>query len=226
MRTKTLLAAAAMMAAGLASSLAQSNVYSLNVVGYVNRVIPGPGKYSMLANPLNSTSNTLGGLLTGSLPVGAQVLVFNSATVDYDTYTRVAFGTGWSPPAGSAVDLSPGKGVLILTPGTGGDVTNTFVGEVLQGSLSHAIGTGYTFLGNKVPDTGTVTALGLTPVLSTGNQIGQMNVAIQDFDVSTRTGFPPFWSGPNGVPTINVADGFYISSSSAPTNWVRNFTVQ
>src|SRR5207249_3273515 len=44
MRTKTLLAAAAMLAAGFASSMAQSNVYSLNVVGYVNRVIPGPSK--------------------------------------------------------------------------------------------------------------------------------------------------------------------------------------
>src|SRR5437016_2865233 len=36
MRTKTLLLTAAVVAAGVASSMAQSNVYSLNIVGYVN----------------------------------------------------------------------------------------------------------------------------------------------------------------------------------------------
>jgi hypothetical protein len=181
----------------------------------------------MLANPLNSTSNTLSGVLTG-LPVGTRVLVFNPAIVDYDVYNRVAFGNGWSPATASTVDLSPGKGVLIQAAAAAGDFTNTFVGEVMQGSLTHPIATGYTFLGNKVPDTGTVTALGLTPVLTPGNQLGQMNVAIQDFDVSTRTGFGTFWSGPGGTtpPTINVADGFYINSANPATNWVRNFTVQ
>jgi hypothetical protein len=39
MRTKTLLVAA-VLAAGLATSMAQ-NVYSLNVVGYYNVTIPG-----------------------------------------------------------------------------------------------------------------------------------------------------------------------------------------
>jgi hypothetical protein len=222
MRTKTLLAAAAMLAAGVVTSMAQSNVYSLNVVGYVNRVIPGAGKYSMLANPLNSSSNTLGGLLTGSLPTGSQVLVFNPAIVDYDTYTRVAFGTGWSPAGGATVDLSPGKGVLILTPGASGDLTNTFVGEVMQGSLNHPIDAGYTFLGNKVPESGTATEIGLTTSLPNGAQLGKLDVAIQDFAVSTRVAFGSLWSP--SVPTINVADGFYINTVAA-TNWVRNFTV-
>jgi hypothetical protein len=223
MRTKTLLAAAAMLAAGLASSLAQSNVYSLNVVGYVNRVIPGAGKYSMLANPLNSTSNTLGGLLTGSLPAGSQVLVFNPAIVDYDVYTRVVFGNGWSPPAGATVDLSPGKGVLIHAAAAAGDVTNTFVGEVLQGSLSHPIGAGYTFLGNKVPESGSATAIGLTTSTANGTTLGTMDVAVQDFSVFTRVAFGVLWSP--SVPNINVGDGFYVTSVAA-TNWVRNFTVQ
>jgi hypothetical protein len=224
MRTKTLLAAAAMLAAGLASSLAQSNVYSLNVVGYVNRVIPGTGKYSMLANPLNSTSNTLGGLLTGSLPLGSQVLVFNPAIVDYDTYTRVAFGNGWSPAGGATVDLSPGKGVLIHSAAAAADVTNTFVGEVMQGSLNHPIAAGYTFLGNKVPESGSATAIGLTTSTALGTQLGTMDVALQDFAVSTRIGFGLLWSPT--VPTINVADGFYINNNTGATNWVRNFTVQ
>src|ERR1041385_5044775 len=54
MRTKTLLLAAALTAAGLATSLAQSNVYSLNVVGYVNVNVAG-NKFNMMSAPLNFT---------------------------------------------------------------------------------------------------------------------------------------------------------------------------
>src|ERR1043165_8066346 len=57
MRTKTLVCAA-ILAAGLASSMAQSNVYSLNVVGYYNVVIPG-GTKVMVANQLNTTNKPL-----------------------------------------------------------------------------------------------------------------------------------------------------------------------
>src|SRR5262245_9396280 len=58
MRTKTLLCAAA-LAAGVATSMAQSNVYSLNVVGYVNVTTLGGGNFNMMANPLNNTNNSL-----------------------------------------------------------------------------------------------------------------------------------------------------------------------
>ena len=62
MRTKTLILAAALTAAGLASSLAQSNVYSLNVVGYVNKTLTGGSLFSVVNNPLNTTNNTLAGI--------------------------------------------------------------------------------------------------------------------------------------------------------------------
>src|SRR5437899_2710664 len=57
MRTKTLICAAA-LAAGALTSWAQSNVYSLNVVGYVNVALvggAGGGTFTMIANPLNRT---------------------------------------------------------------------------------------------------------------------------------------------------------------------------
>src|SRR5690348_15250407 len=57
MRTKALLCAAALLAAGVATSMAQSNVYSLNVVGYVNvRMNQG---LTMIANPLDAGNNTV-----------------------------------------------------------------------------------------------------------------------------------------------------------------------
>src|SRR5437763_197776 len=54
MRTKALLCAAA-LAAGAVTAMAQSNVYSLNVVGYINTTLVGSaaGKYQMIANQLN-----------------------------------------------------------------------------------------------------------------------------------------------------------------------------
>lgn len=223
MRTKVLLGAA-LLAAGLASSMAQSNVYSLNVVGYVNRPIPGAGKYSALANPLNGTSNTLGGLLTATLPTGSQVLKFNPAIGDYDVFTRTVFAPGWSPAAGATTTLNVGEGVLIKTAVTSPNLTNTFVGEVLQGTLTKNLQLGYNLIGNMVPDSGLVTSLQLTNVPN-GSQLLKMNVAIQDFDVYTKVIFAPFWTGPGGVPNIDVADGFFIKASGAFA-WVRNFTVQ
>src|SRR5678810_1239027 len=98
MRTK-LLAAAAILAAGIASSMAQSNVYSLNVVGYVNRTFVGGGLFSLTANPLNTTNNTLAGIFGGAavgLPSGSQVQVWNYGTQDFDLYNKTPFGSGWS----------------------------------------------------------------------------------------------------------------------------------
>ena len=62
MRKTTALACVAIMAAGVASSMAQSNVYSLNVVGYYNLTI-GAGQKVMIANQLNTTNNTIGSLI-------------------------------------------------------------------------------------------------------------------------------------------------------------------
>src|SRR5436190_21345401 len=55
MRTKTLAVCAAVLAAGAVSSMAQSNVFSQNIVGYANVVIaPGNNIYS---NPFNHPTN-------------------------------------------------------------------------------------------------------------------------------------------------------------------------
>ena len=60
MRTKTILLTAAVLAAGLGASVAQS-VFSVNAVGYVNVTIR-PG-YNLIANPLNNGGNTVSEVL-------------------------------------------------------------------------------------------------------------------------------------------------------------------
>ena len=224
MRTKTLILAAALTAAGLASSLAQSNVYSLNVVGYVNKTLGGNLKYTGVANPLNTTNNTLAGLFGGAgvgLPTGSQVLKWNTGIANYDIFSKLAFGSGWSG-AGATTTLNPGEGCLIRMASGSADLTNTFVGEVLQGNLTNVLVVGYQLIGNIVPDSGPANTLNLVPV--TGSQLLKWNAGIQNWDLFNKVGFGSGWSP--SVPSIEIAEGFILRGGAGVTNWVRNFTVQ
>src|SRR5438046_2589052 len=94
MRTKTLVLTAVLSVAGAAASFAQA-VYSVNAVGYVNKVIP-PG-YSMIANPLNNTAangNTVA-VLFPSVPNGTSIFQFDN---DLGVYVRHSYLFGWNTP--------------------------------------------------------------------------------------------------------------------------------
>src|ERR1035437_4778481 len=62
---KTLLMAAAALAAGIITSQAQP-VYSQNVVGYINVVCPA-NSFSLIGNQLDTGSNTLNNVLNSGL---------------------------------------------------------------------------------------------------------------------------------------------------------------
>src|SRR5215472_13564848 len=82
MRTKALLCAAA-MAAGALTTMAQSNVYSLNVVGYVNYPFNVAGNYYLVSNPLDNTNSDLNAIIPVA-PAGSQVQTWNVAIQDFD----------------------------------------------------------------------------------------------------------------------------------------------
>jgi len=217
MRTKTLLAAAAMLAAGLASSMAQSNVYSLNVVGYVNKVMPSGGKYIMISNPLNTTSNTINSLLSGAA-VGSQFLKFSGG--GFQTVSSKLPGA-WT------IDytLNLGEGGFFRTPSASTvDYTNTFVGEVLQGDSTNNWPAGYSIIAYPEPLGGDVNALGLTTKLAAGDQVLQFDAVAQTYVI--RTVLNPaggVYSGP--TPVVDVAESFFVRAATAGF-WSRNFTVQ
>ena len=81
MRTKTLLIAAAALVAGVVSSEAQ--VYSANIVGYVNVTVPA-ASYVLMANPLTTGND----VLTNVIPPGS---VPNTTTKAY-IYSGGSFG--------------------------------------------------------------------------------------------------------------------------------------
>lgn len=234
MRTKTLLLTAALSAAGVAASMAQ--VYSVNVVGYVNITVPA-GKYMILANPLNNGANDINTVLpVPDTADGATVYRFNAATGQFLDSIGFIGGYGWYPTDNNPT-LAPGEGFFIQAPGSSA-LNLTFVGEVPQGSLSYPLaGNGrYTLVGSMVPQ---------EAKLGDASQAGTMGFPALDGDTIYM------WDGANqkymdsygyidgygwysatdenpAGPTIPVGVGFWVqkAGTSPAVNWTRTFNVQ
>lgn len=217
MRTKTLLLTAALAAAGALSSMAQSNVYSLNIVGYVNLAVQGSGsgKFTMIANPLNAPTNNIGNLIP-TAPDFTAVYLWTGSGFNIATFS---FGN-WDHPE---YTLAPGQGAFI---NTSSPFTNTFVGNVLTGNLTNSFGAGYSIVSSQVPQADTADNLGLTASLNNFDTVYKWNVANQGYDIYTYS-FGG-WAGPNNgttPPTINIAESVFLNTGSAG-NWVRTFNPQ
>jgi len=237
MRTKTLLLTAAVLAAGLGASMAQS-VFSVNAVGYVNvPILPG---YNLIANPLNGTNN----LISTVIPVAPDSTVlyhFNRATQHYySTDTYFSFpppddaDSGWYDEgfARSTTVLAPGEGFFIRNSGSATNVT--FVGDVPQGNLTNTIAHFYGFYSSMVPQSGTLASLGLAAP-NDSTVFRSWNAAQQKYNGSlTYFVFPPPDDVDNGWyndsfirqdPSLGVAEGCLIYNPSGAIAWGRTFSV-
>lgn len=143
MRTKALLGLAA-LAAGALTTMAQSNVYSLNIVGYVNVPI-NPG-FNIIANPLDNGTNDLVSLFA-TPNRGDTVYEFVGGA-----FTSSSFVLGnWS------TDLTVPPGIGIFYQSTAANpATNTFVGNVLTGNLTNNIAAGFSLVASQVPQSDTL----------------------------------------------------------------------
>jgi len=211
MRTKTLLLTAAAMAAGLATSIAQSNVYSANVVGYVN-VTNGAAQYALLSLPLDTGSNNLTGLFP-SAPNGSQVLIWNGAGYQG---AQKSFGN-WN----TNFNLSPGQGFFIKFPASG---TNTFAGSVavpVGGSVTNSFAANvYALVGSPIPYSDNLTGTNLNLQLANGSQVLIWNSSSQSYQGAQKS-----FGNWNTNLLIVPGEGFFVKSSSA-TNWVQTFNLQ
>jgi hypothetical protein len=216
MRTKTLLCAAALAAGVATSAVAQSNVYSLNVVGYYNVTVPA-NQYLLVANQLNTTNNTLGGVLP-SVPPGSQFQVYSGGGLT--PYVFDEFDLVWTPNGNAP--LAPGQGGYFKSPVA---TTLTFVGEVRQGSLTNVLPkNAYVISASIVPQSTNVVNLGVP-----GEPGDQLQTYAGGFTPYVFDEFDLVWTpgDPNG-PTIAVGQSFFYKKSptGTQTNWIRNFTVQ
>ena len=222
MRTKTILTAAAVLAAGALTSMAQSNVFSLNVVGYYNiQTVKG---FQMIANQLDldgtGVNNTLQSVFGTQLPSASKIFVFSGGAFTA-TATVNASGNWLGNTNAANLLLQPGKGAFLQIPASAASAPSvTFVGNVLQGTESTPYNTGYNIVSAHTPRSGGVqTVLGLTP--SSGDFVFQFNPGTQS--VGTKhTSNGTTWLG--GEPTPGIGESFWYNAKVAKS-WSETFTV-
>jgi len=200
--------------AGVASSFAQ-NVYSVNVVGYINLTLTNT--FSLIANQLD---NGAGNLVTNLFPgLPAQTVIYKYNGTSYDALTYL--GTpGWTPIGNRQMSLAPGEGVFVKKPASASSISVTFVGEVMQGTLVNPVAIGFDVYSAQVPQAG-----GITTVHN--YQPANLDVVYKyngvSYDSKTWLQSLNRWN-PAGEPVMQVGEAFFIKSATVK-NWTRTFNV-
>src|SRR5664280_2607847 len=140
MRTKTLFLAAAALAASLATSSAQSNVYSVNIVGYYN-INLAAGVKTLVANQLDNGTNTMNDVLA-ALPNKSSAQYFNGTS--FVTVGKSG-GTWTGNPA-----VPPGAGFFVVANSA---CTNVFLGSAPT-SNSLSLTTSKVLVAARIPFSG------------------------------------------------------------------------
>jgi len=219
MKTKTLVLAAAALTACALTASAQSNVYSLNIVGYVNVEIK-PG-YNLVANPLdNGAGNNSTNLVPANIQPGAQILTYDPVTL-YTTFTKKSTGA-WNGNA----PITPGHGYFIRNTNAVVTYTNTYVGNVagaVPGSLTNTIAPGYNLVGSPFPIGGGITNTG-SNTINIGNVLPTGSQLLTYDPVTLYTTFTKKSTGAwNGTANLNVGQGFFARNTNAtPVSWIQN----
>jgi hypothetical protein len=245
---KTLLIAAAALAASVISSQAQ--VYSQNIVGYVN--LPVPIGYVNVANPLdaaggNSITNAMPILLSGGLD-GSFISIWNGH--GFTSYAVDHTLGGIADPSDTFAVTPP-----IVNPGTAFYIQNTtiasntvtFVGTVHvdgAGASTNVVGVSTNvltsnpataFYASAIPVGGGLgTALGLVPstalngdfvnvpIITGGNIHGFTTAQIDTTVGSGWADASDSFAVPE--PIVPVATGFFFQNvNGTPFNWVQSF---
>jgi hypothetical protein len=211
MRTKTLFVTALLSAACIATAVAQT-VYSVNAVGYVN-VTLNPG-FSLIANPLDGEDNTIP-VLFAAVPKNTVIYKFDAASGAFIPNVKNVITGNWGDPA---MTLVPGEGAFVKIPDTSEPVTVTFVGEVMQGSLSLPLPAGFSIASSQVPQADNLDNLGF-PAVKQDIVYKWDGAGYAPYSVNVITGA---WNPE--VPMVEVAEAFFVKKAAA-VNWDREFSV-
>jgi len=194
---------------------AYGQVYSDNVVGYIN--IIAPKGLSMVANPLdNKAGNKLKDVIAKA-PDGTLFHKFNG-----NGYDTTQYFAGWD---NDAITLAPGEGGFLFIPSDAADADRkiTLVGEVQQKAASNnTVGNGLSVTSSKVPQAGKLGADLKFPTgaVMDGSIVYKFVNAKGDYDVFQLFG------GFDTDPQIEVAESFFIlNASGASQAWNRDFIV-
>jgi hypothetical protein len=205
--------------------LAQSNVYSLNVVGYIN--VPLVAGFNLIANPLDLDGTGLNNTITSNLgtnwPNLTRAFGFN-VDLAVPAFQGSTFLAGaWNP--NTKIGQQSGGG-FFLSVASAGNVT--FVGNVLQGSLTNRIVPGFQLVSSQVPQEGTITGLGYVPGAATPQvpeRVFTWLPATQSYQARQYNGTSWVGSEPYyGTNFAGLGEAKWLFSP-AGGKWTRNFTV-
>ena len=214
MRTKTLLIAAAALAVGIISSEAQ--VYSQNVVGYVNLSVAASG-YTVVTMPLDydgtGTNNTVSAIIGTNLPVGSSIQNWSGTGFAGNSYSK----KGWASPSQT---YNPGEGVFIYNP-SNYVVSLTIVGTVLQGGMTngYVLPNSYSVVGGQFPVQGGISStFGYIP--SIGDSVQTWNGTGFSGNSYSKKG----WG--SGEPQLDVGQAVFLNTTNLNPVWGTNFIVK
>jgi hypothetical protein len=222
MRTKTILLSGVVAALSSASIMAQ--VYSLNAVGYINVTVPQ--NFSIIANQLNTTNNNISPLLDSQLLDGSHngIEIFKYSSAGYTVLiTGQASGQApaWAGPA-TTTTLNPGEAAFIYNPYPT-NITLTFVGTVLQGSLTNALPQNFSLASSIVPQSGALdSVLGLNA--NAGDEVFLYGTSGYSVSVATSSSGSIVFVPSAPVPAVGQGF-FYYTANPAGLTWVRTFNV-
>ena len=234
---KTLLVTAATLAVSALASQAQ--VYSQNIVGYVNQTFAGGNAFSLIGVPVWGATNTVENIVTAITP-GDNIFIWTGGGYTVLSYFGVNWdgnGNNWSDQNGNGVaspTLAPGQAAFYQN-GQGNTETNTYVGSVVfTNNITLAGGNAFSLIASTVPISDTLDGTNLALPLQPGDNVflwtgGGYNV-VSYFGVNWD-GNGHNWSDQNGngiaAPVVSVGQGFfYQNGQGANETWVQNFSVQ
>jgi len=202
------------------------NVYSLNVVGYIN--VPYTNGFQMVANQLHSdstgTNNTVGGVFGTNLPNLSKVYGFSTVS-GYGTATYASSTGNWvggQPTVNNS--LSAGGGVWLQIPGASGTSGNvTEVGEVHQGTTSLPIVAGFQIMSLVPPLQTTVKTAMAFPAGNTDKIYQFANPA--GYTTHTYSSSANIWT--SGEPNPKVGEAFWVQRAAANggATWAQTYSV-
>jgi hypothetical protein len=197
-----------------------AQVYSVNIVGYVNLSIPVG--FSMIANQLNNSPDNQLATLIPTPPDQTTFYKFVNASSSY-LIDQFADGA-WGGDTSGAMTLNPGEGVFVNSLAA---FTATFVGEVQLSTPAGAlpIATGFSIVSSPIPQQGFLdTDLNYgTP--NDQETFYQFNNASTSYSINQWA--DAAWGGDAGgnAPTIHVGEAFFVSNPGAAHSWTRTFSV-
>ena len=186
--------------------MAQSNVYSVNIVGYIN-VPMAAGAQTLLENPLDNGTNDITSIDNGAIP--------NKSTASTWNGTGFVGSIKQSGVWGPDLAIAPGIGFFV-TPKTAATVT--FIGQA-PASNNYALGTAQVLVGALLPISGNLNdaagpnALNLGAALPNKSTVSTWNGTAYVGSLKQSGTWTP-------NQTIGVAAGFFVTPKTA-TTWTQ-----